>query len=99
MNDIGLRIRAPENNLTTSSIVFAGPGRVLGLRVISSSSGVIELREGFDASGRLLTPANKSVSAGDLILPFGAGIAQRVNGLYFRLVSGTATVAPLFIEG
>lgn len=85
----------PEN-LSATGLVCYAPVAAIGVYILASSSGVIELREG-SASGRLLTKASLAVSAGQTVFIAGTKGAERLAGdLWFVLVSGTAEVEPLF---
>jgi hypothetical protein len=79
-------------SVSADGIVKTGGGFLHGFLVTASASGVIRLYDNTAASGTVIVD-QLSVAAGDLIdLP-----VEFVTGLYFDLVSGTATVTILYI--
>ncbi len=90
------QVRAPEGynyvSLSADGVVATGPGFALGCFVTSSSSGVIRFYDNTAASGTVIVD-QYAVGAGDWV-PFPV---EFVNGLYFDLVSGSATVTVYYV--
>lgn len=79
-------------SLSADGVVKTGKGFLGGLLVTSSASGVIRLYDNTAASGTVIVD-QFAVNAGDSIdLPI-----QFNTGLFFDLVSGSATVTILYI--
>lgn len=89
-------VRAPEaynyKSLSADGSVKVGEGVALGCLVTASSSGVIRFYDNTAASGTVVVD-QVSVGAGDWI-PFPC---QFNTGLYFDLVSGSATVTVFYV--
>ena len=80
--------------IAANGVVKKGPGALFGFIVVASSSGNIAFYDNTAASGTPLIP-QRAVAAGDLVTFGGFGVKFN-TGLYFNLVSGTATVRPLY---
>ncbi len=79
-------------SVSADALVATGRGFFGGLLVTASSAGVIRLYDNTAASGTVLVD-QFAVYAGDaLIFPL-----EYFTGLYFDLVSGTATVTILYL--
>lgn len=77
--------------VSASAILKTGVGRLSGFVVTASSSGVIKIWKNTAASGDLMFDT-LSVTAGQVVaIP--NGMAGFSIGLYFELVSGTATIS------
>lgn len=77
--------------VSASAILKTGVGRLSGFVVTASSSGVIKIWKNTTNSGDLMFDS-LSVSAGQVVaIP--NGMAGFSIGLYFELVSGTATIS------
>lgn len=90
------QVRAPESynavSLSADGLVKTGEGQAYGVYVTSSSSGVIRFYDNTAASGTVILD-QVSVAAQDFIpMP-----ASFYTGLYFDLVSGSATVTVYYI--
>lgn len=84
--------KAPSyTTVSADGVVSASPVVLYGYYVSASSSGVISFYDNATAgTGTTIIATSKSVAANDIVtLPKGVVLA---NGLYFDLVSGTATV-------
>ena len=83
--------------LSANGVVKANAGAVYGIIVTASTSGIIKI---FDnpsaASGTEIYSSVTAVTAGQVITFGGIGIAAK-TGIFFQLVSGTATVNILFV--
>lgn len=96
LNEGLMRVRSEVDLLTgvpvsASAILKTGVGRLSGFVVTASSSGVIKIWKNTAASGDLMFDS-LSVTAGQVIaIP--NGMAGFSIGLYFELVSGTATIS------
>lgn len=96
LNEDILKVQSRVDILTgipvsASAILKTGVGRLSGFVVTASSSGVIKIWKNTAASGDLMFDSI-SVSAGQVIaIP--NGMAGFSIGLYFELVSGTATIS------
>lgn len=76
--------------LSASGAVATGPGKVTRVIVGTHSSGVIKLIDSPNStSGRVLL-TDTTLTAGAQVLDLGA--IEFYEGIYFQLVSGTATV-------
>jgi len=83
--------------LSADGVVKASPGELYGVTVIASSTGIIRVYDNASAaSGTLLWSSVSAVTAGSVIHFGGNGIKAK-NGLFFDLVSGTATVNVLYV--
>jgi hypothetical protein len=80
--------------IAADGLVKNGPGALYGFIVVASSTGNIAFYDALSATGTALIPP-RAVAAGDVVTFGGLGVAFN-TGLYFDLVSGTATVRPLF---
>ncbi len=90
-------VRSPEAyraiSLSADGVVKDGPGYAYGVYVTASSSGVIRFYDNASAASGTVILDQVSVSAQDFIpMP-----VEYVNGLYFDLVSGSATVTIYYI--
>lgn len=80
-------------SLSADGVVKDGPGFLGGVIVTASASGVIRLYDNASAASGTVILDQTPVFPGDsLELPI-----EVVNGCYFDLVSGTATVTFLYI--
>ncbi len=79
---------------TASGVVKSRRGEFYGLVVIASSSGNITIYDN-DAAASGTKLYEKAVTAGDVVHFGGSGMLAS-KGIYFSLVSGTATVNVLY---
>lgn len=87
-----MRVHYPSISVSADTKVKDGQGFLGPILVTASSSGVIRLYDNTAASGTVIID-QLAVSAGDTIdLP-----VEFKTGLFFDLVSGTATVTILYI--
>lgn len=85
-------VEAPAQ--TANQLIKRGPGAVYGFIVVESTGGNIALFDNTSATGTALVPP-RAVTTGDIVTFGGLGVKFDV-GLYFQLVSGTATVRVLY---
>ena len=78
--------------VTASGAIKASPGYLAGIVCVASSSGVIAVYDNTAGSGTVIYTA--SIAAG-AVVSFPAQI-YATTGLYFTLVSGTATINVLW---
>lgn len=83
--------------LSADGVVKAAPGELYGLVVTASSTGIVRIFDNASAaSGTEIYNSVSALTAGAVITFGGSGIRAK-NGLYFDLVSGTATVNILYV--
>lgn len=80
--------------VNASGVLLAAPGRFSGFICTASSSGVIRFWNNNAASGTKILDS-MAVTAGQVVQIPG-GSTPFSTGLYFELVSGTATITPFF---
>lgn len=90
------QVRAPESyraiSVSADTLIKTGEGVAYLAFVTASSSGVIRFYDNTSAAGTVIVD-QVAVAAGDVIpMP-----AEFLTGLFFDLVSGTATVTVYFI--
>lgn len=89
-------MRPPESYravvVTADTLVKTGEGWIYGFIVNASASGNIRLYDNTAASGTELFPSTAVFARDEYMFP-----VQFTNGLYFDLVSGTATVTIIYI--
>jgi preprotein translocase subunit Sec61beta len=89
-------VRAPESYLAVSlsadGLVKTGEGFAWGVFVTASAAGVIRFYDNTAASGTVILDQYPVIASEFVPLP-----VQFTNGLYFDLVSGSATVTIYYI--
>lgn len=78
--------------VSADTLVKTGQGWIYGFIVNASATGNIRLYDNTAASGTELFPSTPVFARDEYMLP-----VEFVNGLYFDLVSGAATVTILYI--
>ncbi len=83
--------------LSANGVVKAAPGELYGFVVTASTLGIIRVFDNASAaSGTEIYNSVAALTAGQVVTFNGLGIRAK-NGLYFNLVSGTATVNILYV--
>lgn len=83
--------------LSADGVVKNMPGELYGVVVTASTSGIVRIFDSASAaSGTELYNSVTALTAGQVVTFGGVGIRAK-NGLYFDLVSGTATVNVLYV--
>jgi hypothetical protein len=77
---------------SADALVKTGPGRLWKVLVTSSSAGVIRLYDNTSAAATVILDQSTVVAGDEIEL-----LCEFQNGLYFDLVSGSATVTILYI--
>lgn len=78
-------------SISASNAVVTGPGRLWGILVTASSSGVIKIWDSTGASGTVLVDTLTIAAKDNLRMP-----ASFTTGCYVQLVSGSATLTVFF---
>lgn len=79
-------------SLSAGALVKGGGGLLKGVIVTASASGVIRLYDSTSASGTVILDQFAAAPGDSIEMP-----VEFKQGLYFDLVSGTATVTILYI--